>query len=90
MASSKLSQAKVTCVRPFTDRREILNQAGAIVTLLACAYTADADATDLANEIGNGRSAPNWAGLSQELFHDALEGVASLIAVAIHLEDQEG
>lgn len=86
MADAKLNAIKLSCVTPFGDRDLILDQAGAILMLLANAYEADSEANDLAARTG--RSAPDWSGLNPHLFHDALEGVASLIAVARHLENE--
>ena len=85
-AAPKLSAAKLSCFCPFTDGDNILDQAGAIATLLAHAFEADSEATSLAVAAGKLDGAPDWAGLNPTLFSDALKGVASLIAVGRYLE----
>ena len=84
-ATPRLSSVQLSCFCPFTDRDNVLDQAGAIATLLAHAFEADSEATSIA--IRSGRTdAPDWAGLNPIMFSDALKGIASLIAVARHLE----
>lgn len=88
MSRTLLSQTQISCILPMSNPGDSLDQAGAILTLLAEAYDADGKASRLAAITD--KDAPDWAGLAPSLFSDALKGVVTLMAVYRHLELEEG
>lgn len=89
MEVNSLKLAQISSFLPMADQGEIIDRAGAILVLLSKAYQADRDAGRLAAIAKKPDDAPHWVGSNPVLFSDALNGVATLLALSRHLELSE-
>lgn len=89
-----LQEITLSCTSPIVDADEALDQAHAILALLASAFQVDQEAdrllgiAQMKGEMTNGRESC-FSELSGELFHDALSGVSALLAVYKHVREED-
>ena len=88
-----LQEVRLSCGTVIVDADEALDQAHAILTLLANAFQVDQEAdrllgmVQMAGQLPNGRTSC-FSELSGDLFHDALSGVSTLIAAYKHVREE--
>lgn len=87
LATPSLPDTKLSCSSPFLDPDLVLDQAGALLSLLGYAFSSADEFEDIAHAAGKlpDRDYSDFKRLRGALFKDALDGVASLIAVSRHL-----
>lgn len=89
-----LQEITLSCTSPLVDADQALDQAHAILSLLANAFQVDQEAdrllgiAQLKGEMANGRESC-FSELSGELFHDALSGVSTLLAAYKHVREED-
>ncbi|WP_037487968.1 hypothetical protein [Sphingobium indicum] len=89
-----LLETTLSCTSPIVDADQALDQAHAILALLASAFQVDQEADRLLSiaqmkgEMADGRESC-FRELSGELFHDALSGVSTLLAAYKHVREED-
>lgn len=84
----------LSCTRVITDADQPLDQAHAILTLLASAFQVDQEADQLLSIAQMNGAKPHgrstcFSELTGELFHDALAGVSTLLAVHKQVREED-
>lgn len=87
-SATRLTAVRLSCTTPVVDADPVLDQAHAILVLLGNAFQVDDEAERLAGMTGRQR-ATCFKELAGDLFHDALEGVSTLLAAYKHVRDAD-